>query len=71
MYGGVQEVTINRDFFNLRTKLCRRNTLIKKLETTETTLIKRVNQKRRLSQREDDNDGDDSTSLPSWIKYLH
>jgi hypothetical protein len=71
MYGGVHEVTINRDFSSLRTKLRRRSMLIRKLEIAETTLIKRANQRRRISRREDDNDGGDSTSLPPWMKYLH
>lgn len=72
MCGGVQAVTINRDFSSLRTKLCQRNALIKKLETAETTLIKRANQQRRISRRvADDNDSYDNTSLPPWMKYLH
>jgi hypothetical protein len=75
MCGGMHEGTINRDFSSLRTKLCRRDALIRKLETAETaetTLIKRANQQRRISRRvEDDSDGDDSTSLPPWMKHLH
>jgi calcium permeable stress-gated cation channel len=72
MYGGVHEVTINRDFSSLRTKLCERDALIRKLESAETTLIKKANQQRRISRRvEDDNDGYDNTSLPPWMKYLH
>ena len=67
--GGVHQVTINRDFSNLRTKLCRRDVLIRKLETAETTLIRRANQQRRISRRV--GDGCDSTSLPPWMKYLH
>lgn len=70
--GGVHGVTINRDLSSLRTKLCRRDALIRKLEAAETTLIVRANHQRKVLQRLEGNDpDDDSTSLPPWMKYLH
>ncbi|KAH7370290.1 hypothetical protein BKA65DRAFT_589651 [Rhexocercosporidium sp. MPI-PUGE-AT-0058] len=70
--GGVRGVTINRDFSSLRTKLCRRDVLIRKLEAAETTLIITANHQRKFLQRvEGNNPDDDNTSLPPWMKYLH
>ncbi|CZT53510.1 uncharacterized protein RSE6_15125 [Rhynchosporium secalis] len=70
--GGVHGVTINRDFSSLRTKLYRRDALIRKLEAAETALIIKANHQRKFLKRVEGNSPeDDSTSLPPWMKYLH
>ncbi|CZT07019.1 uncharacterized protein RAG0_12606 [Rhynchosporium agropyri] len=70
--GGVHAVTINRDFSSLRTKLCRRDALIGKLEAAETALIIKANHQWRVLNRvKDNNPDDDNTSLPPGMKYLH
>ena len=72
IYRGVYRVIINRDFSSLRTKLCRRDVLIRKLEAIETTFIIKANYQRKFLQRvEGNNPNDNSISLPPWIKYLY
>lgn len=66
---GINRITVNRDYSNLRMKLRQRDALIDRLEIAETDLIKKVNCQGRTVYTQS-LDGSVDQAMPRWTKYL-
>lgn len=68
--GGIHTIMFNRNLSRLRSKLRKRDIMVSKLETAETTLIKRANHQKKIG-RGLGKKGDNNESAPLWMGYLH
>lgn len=67
--GGIHTITANRDYSNLRIKVCQRDASVRRLESAETNLITKVNRRRKLPQRIE-GERESSSITPLWTRYL-
>ena len=67
--GGILTIRMNRDYSSLRAKIYQRDASIRRLETAETSLIKKANGRSKPHQRKDEAWSGDSDQF-LWKKYL-